>query len=102
MAIRLSLSITPLAMLLVVSCGSLTGCGTIERVERSLELSRWAYTYRIFALDPLVATAVRSCTFSEGELRITVTAEVDQSHERISGLWLAAPEIQDLALDSSS
>ena len=53
----------------------------------------------LVAVAPLVATAVRSFPFSEGDLSVTVIAEVDRGHERISGLWLDAPENRDLSLD---
>ena len=144
---RTTLSI--LAILLAACCASLAGCGEIERIESSWELSRWAaaevhrgeaaklcarfskemlavvscdalerlldqvrdrmgepvekcrwaYTYRIAALDPLVATAIRSCPFRNGELSVTVTAEVAGRGASITGLWLDAPAIRDLSLD---
>jgi hypothetical protein len=88
-------------MLAVVSCEALERLLSQVHAAMGEPVSecRWAYTYRISALDPLVATTVRSCPFRSGELSVTVTAQVDRNREQVVGLWLDAPSIRGLSLE---
>ena len=87
-------------MLTVVSCDALDRLlrEVHEAMGEPVGACRWAYTYRIAGLDPLIATTIRSCPFAQGDLSVTVTAQVDGGAQQVVGLWLDAPAIRGLSL----